>query len=568
MGGLGYAAAIILRIHKDGKETTVTFPPGSAAAVGNDGHVDVTLPGQPGAAAPPDGSAARPEATPTRFRTAAVTRGDLTMAIRAEGTIQPEEVVNVSAQVEGPVVKLGDDPRGKTDPNFKGKSVDFNTPVDVGTVLAEIDLTVYKPRCVQATAELENAKADLKGAEVKVGQAKAGEKVNAASPGTLPPAEATLQLAEASLAAAQAAVVRRQAGLDLAKTNLDRTIIRSPVKGTIIDRRVNLGQNVSPASGSLFVIAKDIDKLQVLADVYAGDVGCIAAGMDVRITVDAFPGEVFGGKVSRIRRGGESLGAGNYTVVVAIDKPDRRLTPDMRVHVSFLLEARNVLRVPSVALRYSPRPEQAVPEFSGAIQSPGENQRTGPNGTGTLWVVAEDGKLLRPIEVQCGATDGELTAVSGTDVKEGTEVVTGELVGANEGIPHTSKTSPAKVEVPEGSSTVVSANGAVNVQLPAAAPPKVAVIRPSVQSTPDYLETTGKIIAGTAEPGTPAARPAKYLQFHIDRKTFARMFQAAKKRNPARAAAPNRLGAADDPFAVGGSSPPALPPSAPRPSGQ
>ena len=311
-------------------------------------------------------------------------------------------------------MKFGDDPRGKTDPTYKGKTVDFNTPVDAGTVLAEIDPTVYKTRRDEAAADLEHAKAEVAAAQIRVNRTTVSN-----------------ALTVAELDAVKAAVAKPKIALALAQTNLDRTVIRSPVKGTIIDRRVNVGQNVSPASGSMFLIAKDLGKLQIWASVNEADIGRIAKGMDATFTVDTFPDETFRGKVAQIRLNATmTQNVVTYTVVVAVDKPDRRLVPYMTANVSFQVETRrNVLLVPNAALRWKARPEQIVPE----ARTPSFATK---GRAGWLFVLAEEGRLVRPVEVQVEMTDGTLSVVSGAGVKEGMEVVTGEWVAGAESGPY------------------------------------------------------------------------------------------------------------------------------------
>ena len=156
----------------------------------------------------------------------AATDGNTATTIKATGTIEPCEVVDVVAQVAGKIVSFGDDPRGKTDPNYKGKTIDYGSPVEEGTVLARIDDAIYKTR-----VELEKAKCERAEAELAAAQAKAKEK--AADPSTI---------------AAEAAVAQAKAALKEAEINLDRTIIRSPIKGVVVARRINVGQNVAPTA--------------------------------------------------------------------------------------------------------------------------------------------------------------------------------------------------------------------------------------------------------------------------------------------------------------------------------
>ena len=219
----------------------------------------------------------------------------------------------------------------------------------------------------------------------------------------------------------------------------------------IIDRRVNIGQNVAVGGPSLFLIAKDIEKLQVWASVNEADIGRIKEGMDVRFTVDAFPGETFKGKVVQKRLNAEmSQNVVTYTVVVSCENPDHKLMPYMTANLQFIVETRaNVLRVPNAALRWKPsRPEFVAPGESSAGPASAKDQ----GSLGRLWVKAPDGQHVRPLTVQVGLSDGSLTEVSGADVKEGTEVVIGEAAaeqqGSEIGNPFTPKPFQAKPAPP------------------------------------------------------------------------------------------------------------------------
>ena len=253
--------------------------------------------------------------------------------ITATGTIEPMEVLDVTAQVSGRIVSFGDDPRGATDPSFKGKTIDYNSPVEEGTVLARIDDTLYKARVEQEQAGYKRAEAELKMAVAKYKSAQEQAKLGLAKDD--PSLEAGVSAAEAGLALSKAA-------LDTAKINLDNTVIKSPVKGMIIARRINVGQNVAPNTNevpSLFLIAKDLRKMQVWASVSEADITRIHEGMTASFTVDAFPKEVFTGKVVQIRHDAAQVQNNVvYTVVINFDNPDLKLLPYMTANLKFEIE--------------------------------------------------------------------------------------------------------------------------------------------------------------------------------------------------------------------------------------
>jgi HlyD family secretion protein len=332
------------------------------------------------------------------FRTATVTRGDVAAIVRATGTLEPEDVVDVGAQVAGQIVKLGDDPHNK------GKPIDWGSQVEQGTVLAQIDPMRYKSRFDQEAASLRRAKAELTLARAKA-------------------LSETGDTAKASLAAAEAAIAQGEAALERARTDLDCTLIRSPCKGTIIARRVNVGQNVGPNPNTpgLFLIAKDLGEMQVWAMVNEADIGRIRKGMDASFTVDAFSREVFKGKVLQVRL--DATMTQNvvwYTVVVAVDNPDLKLMPYMTANVRFETDHHHdVLLVPAAAIRWWSRPEEISPDSPPLLRRVGQHECP-------VWVKDPDGRHVRPVVVHVGISDGSMTEISGPNVKEGMEVIVSE----------------------------------------------------------------------------------------------------------------------------------------------
>ena len=245
-------------------------------------------------------------ADPPPFHTTKVSRGDLRATIAATGTLEPEEVVDIGAQVIGQIKTLGIDP---SDP-AKKKIVDFGSVVYEGTVLALIDDSAYKAQVDNAEATLQRAQADLAQAQAKFDQAeeewrraKSLLPTNAIAQSDFDSVTANYRAALAYVASQKACVRQNEVMLRLAKTNLDNTIIRSPVHGVILDRRASVGQTVVAAfnAPSLFLIAKDLRRMQVWAAVDESDIGQVRTGMPVQFTVDTYPGEVFRGRVSQIR---------------------------------------------------------------------------------------------------------------------------------------------------------------------------------------------------------------------------------------------------------------------------
>jgi len=384
------------------------------------------------------------------FRTTAVTRGDLLATISATGTVEPEEVVDIGAQVAGRIVSFGKDKNGKT--------VDYGSVVEAGTVLAQIDDAIYSAEVSQAKAAVAQAKANVKRSEADLGQFRArlfqaerdwgrAKKLgpsDALSQSDYDAAQSGFEVAKANLNVGQAAVIQTkdavaqaEATLRRASQNLDYCTIKSPVKGVIIDRRVNIGQTVvaSLNAPSLFLLAKDLKRMQIWAAVNEADIGNIHPGQPVTFTVDAHPGVTFKGEVAKIRLNATmTQNVVTYTVEVDTDNADGRLIPYLTANLKFLVaEHKNVLLVPNAALRWKPLPDQVAPEFR---QQPGkkgkktgEGQATAQKGQdnqalGTLFVTR--GGYVQPVKVRLGPTDGSLTEIQGPEIKEGMQVVMAE----------------------------------------------------------------------------------------------------------------------------------------------
>jgi len=390
----------------------------------------------------------------TAFRVAVVTKGDLEVTVSATGTVQPEELVDVGAQVAGKIVAFGQD--------VDGKPIDYGSAVKAGMVLARIDDAIYSAEVSQATAQLAQSRANVQRAQADLGQLKAklyqtendwlrakqlgpSEALSQsdfdAAKSAYEVARANLSVGEAALRQAKEAVAQAEASLRKARQNLDYTTIRSPVDGVIIDRRVNIGQTVvaSLNAPSLFLIAKDLKRLQIWVPVNEADIGNIRVGQPVAFTVDAFPRETFTGQVGKIRLNATmTQNVVTYTVEVTFDNSDGRLIPYLTANVRFLLDTRHdVLQVPNAALRWRPQPEQISPAWRegkkkassggqhGAMASPGAGT-TASEGKkarefGTLWV--PEGNFVRPVPVQIGVSDGTMTEVQGKDIVAGLKVV-------------------------------------------------------------------------------------------------------------------------------------------------
>jgi HlyD family secretion protein len=457
-------------------------------------------------------------APPLSFRTTTVARGDLLATISATGTVMPEELVDVGAQVGGQILSFGTD--------LNKKQIDYRSEVDEGMVLAKIDESVYQSSVDSAKAALEladagviRAQADLKQMQAKLvaaqndwdraqklhGTDALAETQYDAYKSTYETAKALVGVDEAAIKQATATVSQATANLKSATRNLQYCTIRSPVKGVIIDRRVNIGQtvNASLSAPSLFLIAKDLKQMQVWVQVNEADIGNIYAGQPVTFNVDTRPGQTFVGQVGKVRfNAQQTQNVVTYTVEMVTDNSGGELVPYQTANVEFEQSRRqNVLMVPNAALRWFPTPEMIAPEFQQAaaeLQKPvgaGAGKRagatsapasadpktgvpgvrsddprhkresaatttTGPATTqpttspdagplpprfirGVLWV--RYGAFVKPIKVRAGLSDGTNTEVQGDELTEGMEVIVDQQKGAAAG---TNSANPFTPQIP------------------------------------------------------------------------------------------------------------------------
>jgi len=377
------------------------------------------------------------------FTTEKVTRGDLTAAISATGTVEPEDVIDVGAQVAGRILFFGKDKNGK--------EIDYGSEVEDGTVLAQIDDALYAADADQARASFIRAQADLGQMQAKLYQAerdwqrakKLGPS-DALSQTDYDAAKSAFDVAQANVAVGNAAIGQAQATLKRAEQNLNYCTIKSAVKGVVIDRRVNIGQTVvsSLNAPSLFLLALDLKRMQVWVSVNEADIGNIHTGQPVSFTVDTYPGQVFHGEVGKIRLNATmTQNVVTYTIEVITDNSDGKLLPYLTANVQFeLSRSTGVLLVPNAALRWFPQAAQADPKYKDIVTGPGQGKGAAGAGQtpaaqpaakgrqGYLWV--RDGNLAKPLKVSIGPSDGTVTEVQGDEVKEGLEVITGEQLQA------------------------------------------------------------------------------------------------------------------------------------------
>ncbi|WP_240488918.1 efflux RND transporter periplasmic adaptor subunit [Labilithrix luteola] len=362
---------------------------------------------------------------PARYVTAMPTQGDVAEKVQATGAVQPVLQVNVGSQVNGRVAKV---------------LVDFNSVVKKGDVLAEIDSTQYGQQVSQVSAQLsaqranlESAKANAEAARIAFERTQRLNQQSLASKGELDTASGQYEVAKAQVASAQAQIGAIQAQLSQQQTNVGWTKIYSPVDGVVVSRSIDPGATVvaSFQAPVLFVIAQDLRRMRVMADVDEADVGKLKEGMEAEAVVDAFPGESFRGKVEQVRFSPNNVqGVVTYSAVVEVENPEEKLRPGMTATVTIKTrEAKGVVRLPNAALRYKPTPP--LGPNGKPVPQPPEAPLT--KGTGRVFVMTSDKPGDEKSEarlVQIGVTDGMQTeVVSGLTI--GTKVVTDETDDAD-----------------------------------------------------------------------------------------------------------------------------------------
>jgi HlyD family secretion protein len=321
----------------------------------------------------------------TQYFTAKVDRGDIREVVEATGTINAVTSVQVGSQVSGQVYRL---------------HADFNSKVKQGQLIAEIEPSLFQGALLQAKADLANAKANVATSKANLEKAKAAQAQATAdykrtagltqagimSQQQLDLAKANAESGDAAVNAAAAQVTQavaqeqqKQAAVSVAQTNLDHTYIYAPIDGVVVNRTIDVGQTVAASlqAPQLFSIAQDLTKMQVYTSTDESDVGQIRPGQPVTFKVDAFPKETFHGEVTQIRMNPTTVqNVVTYNTVVTFANPDMKLFPGMTAYVTIPVQsARDVLKVPNGALRYTP--EMPADQLRALLKDNGIEQSTG-----------------------------------------------------------------------------------------------------------------------------------------------------------------------------------------------
>jgi HlyD family secretion protein len=397
--------------------------------------------------------------------TAKVERGDIHDVVDATGMINAVILVQVGSQVSGSIAKL---------------NVDFNSRVHKGDIVALIDPALFQGALLQASADLDNAKANLVAAKANLDKATATAQQTKAdydrtaelttekimSQQQLDLAKANYDSANAGVGAAvanvtqaEAQVSQKSAALAVAQTNLNYTVIRSPIDGTVVARNVDVGQTVAASlqAPTIFTIAQDLTKMLVYTKTDESDVGNIRPGKAVTFKVDAFPKDTFHGVVSQVRMNPTTVqSVVTYDTIIEFANPEMKLFPGMTAYVTIPVDTvQNVLKVPNTALRYKPpmAPEEILAIYKqygidgneklqaaddpAAVgrgpQSGGENQnapRAPRAENAVIWKLHPD-NTMEPVKISLGITDHAYTQVAALikgELKEGDALIIRSVV--------------------------------------------------------------------------------------------------------------------------------------------
>lgn len=327
------------------------------------------------------------------YSEAEAAKQDIVNSVTATGTIEPVTSVDVGTQVSGVISKL---------------YVDYNSVVKAGEVIAELDRT-------NLMSELSSAQASLKSAQSELDYQKTNyERYKALYDKGLISAN-DFEQARLSYVQAQQKTQQQKESVKKAQTNLGYATITSPIDGVVLSKEVEEGQTVASSfsTPTLFKIARDLTDMRVIADVDEADIGDVKEGQRVTFTVDAFPDDTFEGQVTQVRQ--EAATESNvvtYEVVISAPNDDLKLKPGLTANVViFTMEAKDVLAVPSKALRFTPR--EAMLNSDETITDTDAKEK--------VWV--KEGSNLKAVAVETGMTNGTLTQIT-KGLKPGTHVLT------------------------------------------------------------------------------------------------------------------------------------------------
>lgn len=317
--------------------------------------------------------------------TATATRGDVSEAVTATGTIEPVTKVEVGTQVSGIIDKL---------------YADYNSVVTKGQLIAEMDKVTLQSELTSQQATYDGAKAEYEYQEKNYLRNKALHEKQLIS-------DTEFEESTYNYAKAKSAYESSEANLAKAKRNLAYATITSPIDGVVISRAVEEGQTVAAGfeTPTLFTIAADLTQMQVIADVDEADIGGVKEGQRVEFTVDAYPNDTFEGTVTQVRlEATEESNVVTYEVVISAHNPDLKLKPGLTANVTiYIAERRNVINIPLKALRFVPDPPSGKAPAAESQPQP-QPQKSGNDSIKTIWV--QENNTWKPRQVKVGMDNG------------------------------------------------------------------------------------------------------------------------------------------------------------------
>jgi HlyD family secretion protein len=388
--------------------------------------------------------ASRAASAAPSYTTQAVTRGNVTLTVTANGTIQPTRSINIGSELSGTVLSV---------------NVDVNDQIRKGQVLVVLDTAKLRDQILRSKATLAGAAAKVAQTAATTLEARATlgrlEEVARLSGGKVPSkaeldtGRATLARAIADDASAKAGVSDARAALSTDQINLSKASITAPADGVVLTRTVDPGNTVAASlqAVTLFTMAEDLNKLRLWVYVDEADVGSVKLGQDATFTVSAYLSRPFPARITRVGFGSTITdNVVTYLTYLDVDNADRSLRPGMTATASIVAAARNdVLLVPNAALRYTPTAAAAAAKkglASGMAFGPPktESKRKGAADNAStalareVWVLPKDGKGASAVPVAVavtpGISDGHMTEITGGDLRAGMQVITAQTTQA------------------------------------------------------------------------------------------------------------------------------------------
>ncbi len=332
----------------------------------------------------------------------------ITQIVEATGTIEPVNTVDIGTQVSGLINEI---------------YVDYNSEVEKGQLLAQIDTSLFEAQLQQSLANINNAKATLAKNQAILeydtktyNRYKNLYKRNLVSKNDLDSAESAYKSDLAQVASSKASIMQAQANYDTASANMRYTKIISPVKGIVISKEVEVGQTVAASfqTPTLFTVAEDLNKMRIETSVSEADIGKVKVGQDVEYTLDGYPDSIFTGKVTQVRLSPiTESNVVTYTVIIEVENDEGKLLPGMTANVSIITDKKeNVLTVPNQALKFTVE---------------GNKQKYEKKG---IWI-DKKGKPVR-IDIETGVSNESYTQIISDEIKAGDKVYTGKVLSGKQ----------------------------------------------------------------------------------------------------------------------------------------